>query len=148
MDPADSSAIPRATPYSGTHAQPTSLFAYGTNTHSGAAFKQLQLKPVNRKRAGPTTPNHKVIRFRLLPFRSPLLRESKFLSIPPGTKMFQFPEFPPTPYEFKCRRRSNTPPGSPIRTPPDQSSLPAPRGLSQVTTSFIGSTTKASTTRP
>src|SRR5699024_3413569 len=86
--------------------------------------------------------------FRLLPLRSPLLRESTFLSIPSGTKMFQFPEFPPTPYKFKGRRRSNTPPGSPIRTPPDQSSLPTPRGLSQVATSFIGSTAKASTTRP
>ena len=32
-----------------------------------------------------------VLRFRLFPFRSPLLRESRFLSVPPGTKMFQFP---------------------------------------------------------
>src|SRR5690625_28995 len=148
MDPADSSAIPRATPYSGTHAQPHNPFTYGTNTHYGAAFKQLRLKSQDRTHAGPTTPNPKGARFRLLPFRSPLLRESIFLSIPSGTKMFQFPEFPPTTYEFSCRRRSNTPPGSPIRTPPDQSSLPAPRGLSQVTTSFIGSTAKASTTRP
>ena len=29
--------------------------------------------------------------FGLFPFRSPLLRESIFLSLPPGTKMFQFP---------------------------------------------------------
>jgi hypothetical protein len=28
--------------------------------------------------------------FRLFPFRSPLLRESSFLSLPPATKMFQF----------------------------------------------------------
>ena len=32
--------------------------------------------------------------FRLFPFRSPLLRESSFLSLPPGTKMFQFPGLP------------------------------------------------------
>ena len=32
-------------------------------------------------------------RFRLCPFRSPLLRVSTFLSFPPGTKMFQFPGF-------------------------------------------------------
>ena len=32
-------------------------------------------------------------RFRLRPFRSPLLRVSTFLSLPPGTKMFQFPGF-------------------------------------------------------
>lgn len=30
-------------------------------------------------------------RFGLLPFRSPLLRESLLFSFPPGTKMFQFP---------------------------------------------------------
>ena len=30
-------------------------------------------------------------RFGLFPFRSPLLRESLLFSLPPGTKMFQFP---------------------------------------------------------
>ena len=38
-------------------------------------------------------PQHR--RFRLCPFRSPLLRVSIFLSSPPGTKMFQFPGFAP-----------------------------------------------------
>ena len=36
------------------------------------------------------------MRFRLFPFRSPLLRESMFLSFPAGTKMFQFPAFAPS----------------------------------------------------
>ena len=31
--------------------------------------------------------------FRLVPFRSPLLRESLLLSFPPATKMFQFTGF-------------------------------------------------------
>ncbi len=50
--------------------------------------------------SGPTTPNwqrHQActpIRFRLFPFRSPLLRESLLLSFPQGTEMFQFPWFP------------------------------------------------------
>ena len=35
------------------------------------------------------------LRFGLLRFRSPLLSESFLLSFPPGTKMFQFPGFPP-----------------------------------------------------
>ena len=39
----------------------------------------------------PSTPQR--TRFRLCPFRSPLLRISIFLSSPPGTKMFQFPGF-------------------------------------------------------
>ena len=30
-------------------------------------------------------------RFRLVPVRSPLLRESRLISVPPGTEMFQFP---------------------------------------------------------
>jgi hypothetical protein len=54
---------------------------------------------------GPTTPyrqRHQAItpaRFRLFPFRSPLLRESLLLSSPQGTEMFQFPWFPlPTLY--------------------------------------------------
>ena len=42
-------------------------------------------------------------RFGLLRFRSPLLSESFLLSFPPGTKMFQFPGFPPYPYVFRIR---------------------------------------------
>ena len=35
-------------------------------------------------------------RFRLFPFRSPLLRESRLLSFPGGTEMVQFPPFAST----------------------------------------------------
>jgi hypothetical protein len=42
-------------------------------------------------RTGPTTPTPQGGRFGLLPFRSPLLRESRLISSPPGTEMFQFP---------------------------------------------------------
>ena len=35
-------------------------------------------------------PGMHAFRFRLFPFRSPLLRKSSFLSVPPVTKMFQF----------------------------------------------------------
>jgi hypothetical protein len=38
-------------------------------------------------------PNGKNHWFRLFPVRSPLLRESIFLSLPSATKMFQFAEF-------------------------------------------------------
>ena len=41
--------------------------------------------------------------FGLLRFRSPLLTESFLLSFPPGTKMFQFPGFPPYTYGFSVR---------------------------------------------
>jgi hypothetical protein len=42
---------------------------------------------------GPTTPFPQGERFRLCPFRSPLLRASRLISLPPGTEMFQFPGF-------------------------------------------------------
>ena len=47
----------------------------------------------------PTTPDKErayastLIRFGLFPFRSPLLRESIFLSFPRGTEMVHFPRF-------------------------------------------------------
>ena len=43
--------------------------------------------------AGPTTPSPQGARFGLDPFRSPLLRTSRLISLPPGTEMFQFPGF-------------------------------------------------------
>ncbi len=42
-------------------------------------------------------------RFRLVPFRSPLLRKSRFLSFPGVTKMFQFTPFPSVPYFIQAR---------------------------------------------
>ena len=36
-----------------------------------------------------------VPRFGLVPVRSPLLRESRLISLPPGTEMFHFPGFAP-----------------------------------------------------
>ena len=47
-------------------------------------------------------------RFRLVPVRSPLLRESRLLSSPPGTEMFQFPGFPRA---FRDRRSLGSSPG-------------------------------------
>ena len=42
----------------------------------------------------------------LFPVRSPLLRESRLISFPPVTKMFQFTGFASTPYVFRCRYRN------------------------------------------
>ena len=83
-------------------------FAYGTLTHCGATFQNASarhqfcnsVKGLVPLPSGPTTPNrqrHQALtpaRFRLFPFRSPLLRESLLLSFPQGTEMFQFPWFP------------------------------------------------------
>ena len=77
--------------------------------------------------------------FGLFPFRSPLLGESSFLSFPPGTKMFQFPECPPLTYFISVNGDGGSPPpGFPIRKSPDLRLPAAPRGLSQLATSFFG----------
>ena len=65
-------------------------------------------------------------RFGLVPFRSPLLRESRLISVPRGTKMFQFPRFPPRPYGFRAGCMGMTPcalphSGIPGSTPADGS---------------------------
>ena len=77
-------------------------------------------------------------RFVLIPFRSPLLWESRLISLPSGTEMFHFPEF--ALYKYSNMNRSML--GCPIRKSPDQSFLAAPRGFSQPNTSFIASTSQ------
>jgi hypothetical protein len=66
--------------------------------------------------------------FRLVPVRSPLLRESRLLSFPPGTEMFQFPG---STRAFRDRRSFGSSPGLfaafHARTPDDaQASPPCP----------------------
>ena len=77
-------------------------------------------------------------RFRLIPVRSPLLGESHLLSSPPGTEMFQFPGLA---FPSLCVQQGNDRtllrPGCPIRKSPDLGSFAPPRGLSQLTTSFV-----------
>ena len=75
-------------------------------------------------------------RFRLFPFRSPLLRESRLLSFPPGTEMFQFPGYRPTLTGGDHLLRW---PGFPIRASRDQRLLAPPPGLSQLATPFVAS---------
>jgi hypothetical protein len=43
----------------------------------------------------------------LVRVRSPLLTESRLMSFPPGTEMFQFPGFASTPYVFRRRYRQS-----------------------------------------
>ncbi len=57
---------------------------------------------------GPHDPGGYPPRFRLVPVRSPLLRESRLLSLPPGTEMFQFPG---SRRAFRDRRSFGSSPG-------------------------------------
>ena len=89
----------------------------------------------------------------LVRVRSPLLTESRLMSFPTGTEMFQFPAFAledlcvqststrsPSPSTTpKGRRRHGCQVGFPIRKFPDQRVLSPPRDLSQSATSFIAS---------
>jgi hypothetical protein len=100
-------------------------------------------RPVN---VGPTTPAQKrrwaitLCGFRLVPVRSPLLRESWLLSLPRPTEMFQFGRFPP---QALCVQTWVTghDPGrvSPFGHLRINSLLTDPRSFSQSHASFIGS---------
>ena len=97
MVPADSRRIPRAPRYSGAAWRSTLHFAYGAVTLCSQAFLPVPLHFVSRTAGGPTTPGvaTRQPRFGLLRVRSPLLAQSFLLSLPVGTKMFQFPTFAP-----------------------------------------------------
>ena len=91
---ADSRSVSRAPRYSG-YPWAASSFAYAALTLYGSPFQRIRLAlhlpvvGVPRPRLG--KPN----RFRLFPFRSPLLRESHSVSFPGVTEMFHF-----TPYRL------------------------------------------------
>ena len=121
MVPAGSDRVSRARPYSGTCQGRPYVFAYGTITRCGVAFHPLRLthdfvtsRPAGRRiKTGPTTPARQRLPpvtshgFGLIPFRSPLLRESRFLSFPRATKMFQFARLPLLPYFIQARVRAH-----------------------------------------
>jgi hypothetical protein len=96
--------------------------------------------------SGPTTPITQRLlaitrnRFGLFPFRSPLLRESRLLSLPVGTEMFHFPTLPPPTLCVQVGVMDHYVHWvSPFGNPRIDVWLPTPRGLSQVPTSFFGS---------
>jgi hypothetical protein len=98
------------------------------------------------QRSSPTTPYLQrltaitQIRFSLFRFRSPLLTESRLLSLPVGTEMFHFPTFPLLTLCVQMRvtglASSRV---SPFGNPRITVWLSTPRGLSQIPTSFFGS---------
>jgi hypothetical protein len=128
-------------------------FVYGALTRYGVPFQNtstrqqfcnsaeglvpLHLTSHNPDPARP--PGLALDRFRLIPFRSPLLRESLLLSSPRGTEMFQFPRFP---LPALCVQAGVTPRYgcrvSPFGHPRIEAWSAAPRGFSQPPASFIG----------
>ena len=137
MVPADSRRIPRAPRYSGAAWSPVLHFAYGTVTLFRQAFLPVPLCIAFDTAGGPTTPGDAVRRprFGLLRVRSPLLAQSFLLSLPVGTKMFQFPTFAPNLSSVS----GSLPTGFPIRTSAGHRAFAPHRGFSQLITSFIAS---------
>ena len=86
-----------------------------------------------------TFPDHSVnsraITNRLLRFRSPLLSESRLMSFPRATEMFQFTRFASHDYVFIMRYLCRW--VSPFGNLRIKANLPAPRSLSQAITSFV-----------
>ena len=151
---ADSRRLSRFRRYLGTPNRVRLPFVYRALTFCGAPFLNASTRhrignsvtDLVLRRSGPTTPNwqrHQAItpvRFRLIPFRSPLLRESLLLSFPRVTEMFHFTRFP---LPALCIQTGVTPHDgcrvSPFGHPRINARLTAPRGLSRPPTSFIGS---------
>ena len=151
----DSHGISRAPCYLGYSSGDWSHFDYGVRTLYDQAFNPVRLYAALTSTArqnsteSPTTPTMQRPpaithdRFSLFRFRSPLLTESLLFSLPVGTEMFHFPTFPlPALYIQAGVTRSPKGPGgvSPFGNPRIEARLSAPRGLSQITTSFFGST--------
>ena len=72
----------------------------------------------------------------LVPFRSPLLRESRLISVPPATEMFQFTGFalPTLWIQVGVTLAGRVSPFGYLRI---NARLPAPRSFSQAATSFV-----------
>ena len=102
----DSHGISRAPCYLGYSSRQGRHFDYGVGTLYDPPFNAVRLyllvTPTSRQKClkSPTTPNVQRLpaithaRFSLIRFRSPLLTESRLLSLPVGTEMFHFPTFP------------------------------------------------------
>ena len=135
MGPADSDRITRVLPYSGTGAPTLRLPVRGSHPLCPRLSSRIPVRFASEQCTRPTTPRRpQPPRFGLLPFRSPLLGESIFLSPPAGTGMFRFPAFARLSAYAPCLRV-----GCPIRTPPDHFMLADPRGVSPLAASFVAS---------
>jgi hypothetical protein len=103
------------------------LCAGGFHTPSATHAISHSLPDQQLRPGGPATPATQRLlaltrdRFSLIPFRSPLLRESRLLSLPAGTEMFHFPALPPHALCVQARVTSNyARSGFPIRKSPDR----------------------------
>ena len=99
------------------HSKENCIFTYAAVTLYGRPFQTVRLtlfypssnqliaSSLNRPVGllWPCNPklSFRIVWFRLLRFRSPLLSESRLFSFPSGTEMVHFPEFARRPYRFR-----------------------------------------------
>ena len=116
-------------------------FAYGTLTLCRGAFQltsTIACVRTGRTPSGPFNPGAHAPRFGLLPVRSPLLRESRLISLPGANEMFQFAPLASLTLWIQVEMTALFRlPGFPIRAPPDQRMRAPPRRLSQLTAPFL-----------
>ena len=136
---ADSGRIARVPPYLGTPLSSTPVSTTGLSP----SVARLSRRLVYRDRVLNAVPQPRTSflgRFSLLRFRSPLLAESRLLSFPRGTEMFHFPRFARSLLCIQSGVRRHYPPWvSPFGHPRIKAWLAAPRGFSQLPTSFFAS---------
>lgn len=142
----DSYGISRAPHYLGVHQRRCFHFAYGAFTLCGSLSQHdsaiktlcnssgvLQHSAHGSHNTEYTTPaGLACIRFRLYPFRSPLLRVSLTISFPRATEMFHFTRLP----SYRTHGFGHV--GFPIQRSADHGTLAPPRGFSQLAASFFG----------
>ena len=75
---------------------------YGTVTRWGGTFQTTSARVMGCVSPVLQPPKGKPLGFRLVRVRSPLLTESRLLSFPGGTEMFQFPPFATCAYGFSA----------------------------------------------
>ena len=129
---ANSKGVPRVPPYLGYNNKWSCFWLRDFHL----LWYKIQLISSNKIQIWYVVPQPSIIiEFRLIPFRSPLLRESLLLSFPLVTKMFQFTRFALSSL-FNSRSSSRS---FLIRVFSDQNLLPVPRNISLVATPFIAS---------
>ena len=104
---------------------------------TGSCFRVQGYHPLWPDFPDRSTNTHPITTTGLVPVRSPLLRESRLISFPPVTEMFQFTGFAPNTYGFSAGYSGKPEWVSPFGNRRVKACLPARRRLSQATTSFI-----------
>ena len=153
MVPADSSRVSRAPPYLGATGSHDCIFTYAAVTLSGRPFQTVQLtllcltfhplSPLFQETpaddCGPATPNSPCESFGLASsaFARHYSRNHGCFLLLRVLRWFTSPGSPHYPMDSDNDNGCSHPLGFPIRKSPDRRLLASPRGLSQLTTSFI-----------